>query len=164
MVLAFGGTIYGTDCLPCNGASLDRTTYPELFAAIGVNWGSADSAHFNVPDLRDRAPFGVGSSLSMGQTDGKSSGNRGPFHHHAFSGNTSSDGSHSHSFNAMQPDYEDYYGSYTPTFMRGTQRSGSTGSVGNHSHSVSGNTTGGYAADTPGFGTVQFVISTGRTP
>lgn len=44
-----GGFLY------CNGASLLRSAYPELFAAIGTAWGSADSLHFNLPDMRGRA-------------------------------------------------------------------------------------------------------------
>lgn len=44
-----GGFLY------CNGASLLRSAYPELFAAIGTAWGSADSLHFNLPDIRGRA-------------------------------------------------------------------------------------------------------------
>jgi len=45
--------------LPCDGASLLRSAYPDLFAVIGVSFGSVDSTHFNVPDLRGRVPVGV---------------------------------------------------------------------------------------------------------
>lgn len=37
-----------------NGASLDRTTYPALFAAIGTMYGAEDSTHFNLPDARGK--------------------------------------------------------------------------------------------------------------
>ena len=46
-----------TDSIPanylyCNGASLARTGYAALYNVIGTNWGTADSNHFNLPDLR----------------------------------------------------------------------------------------------------------------
>ncbi|MDG4650124.1 phage tail protein [Roseibacterium sp. SDUM158017] len=42
-----------TGWLECDGSALSRTTYADLFAAIGVVWGSGDgSTTFNVPDLR----------------------------------------------------------------------------------------------------------------
>ena len=40
--------------LICNGASLLRSTYPKLFAAIGVTFGSVDGTHFNIPNLLGR--------------------------------------------------------------------------------------------------------------
>lgn len=37
--------------MPCNGAAISRTAYPELFAAIGTTYGEGDgSTTFNVPD------------------------------------------------------------------------------------------------------------------
>lgn len=39
--------------LECNGQAVSRTTYSELFAVLGTNFGSGDgSTTFNVPDLR----------------------------------------------------------------------------------------------------------------
>jgi len=38
--------------LECNGASLLRASYPELFAVLGTTYGTADGTHFNLPDLR----------------------------------------------------------------------------------------------------------------
>ena len=40
--------------LECNGASVLRATYPDLFAAIGTTWGSVDGTHFNLPPDRYR--------------------------------------------------------------------------------------------------------------
>ena len=42
-----------------NGASLLRADYAALFAAIGTTYGSADGAHFNIPDLSAAAPAGT---------------------------------------------------------------------------------------------------------
>ncbi len=65
--------------LLCNGASLLRTQYPRLFAAIGTVYGAADSTHFSLPDLRGRSPLGVGTATgaagatahTLGQTGGE---------------------------------------------------------------------------------------------
>lgn len=61
--------------LLCNGQSLLRSAYPDLFAIIGTTYGAVDSTHFTVPDLRDRSPMGVGASLvtAPGQTNGVAS-------------------------------------------------------------------------------------------
>jgi len=47
-----------TGWLECNGASLLRASYAELFTAIGTNYGTADGSHFNIPDLRGKFPRG----------------------------------------------------------------------------------------------------------
>lgn len=55
---SIGGVVWFTATTPpagyleCNGASLLRSEYPELFAVIGTQWGAVDSLHFNLPDLR----------------------------------------------------------------------------------------------------------------
>ncbi|MDR1810580.1 MAG: phage tail protein [Prevotella sp.] len=38
--------------LLCDGASVSRSDYSELFAAIGTAWGTASSTTFNLPDMR----------------------------------------------------------------------------------------------------------------
>jgi len=65
-IIAFAGIALPANTLPCDGSSYLRTAYPQLFAAIGVVWGSVDSSHFNVPDLRGRTLLdsGTGSGLS----------------------------------------------------------------------------------------------------
>ena len=52
--------------LECDGAAVSRSTYSALFSAIGTVWGSGDgSTTFNVPDLRGRAPIGVGTGVTL---------------------------------------------------------------------------------------------------
>lgn len=59
---------YGGDTLPtgwfnCHGAAVDRTTYADLFAAIGVIWGVGDgSTTFNLPNMNRRVSVGEGGS------------------------------------------------------------------------------------------------------
>ncbi len=53
--------------LLCDGSVVSRTTYAELFAAIGVSYGAGDgSTTFNLPDLRGRVPMGAGQGVGDG--------------------------------------------------------------------------------------------------
>lgn len=52
--------------LACDGSAVSRTTYAALFAEIGTNYGVGDgSTTFNLPDLRGRAPIGVGQGSGL---------------------------------------------------------------------------------------------------
>jgi microcystin-dependent protein len=57
-VVVFGTTTVPAGFLLCDGASYVRADYPALFSAIGVLHGSADSTHFNVPNMTGRIPVG----------------------------------------------------------------------------------------------------------
>lgn len=59
-IIPFGGSIIPSSFLLCNGQSILRTDYPELFAVIGTSFGSVDDTHFNVPDMRESVPKGAG--------------------------------------------------------------------------------------------------------
>lgn len=57
------------DWLVCNGQAVSRTTYADLYALIGIKYGSGDgSSTFNVPNLTERIPWGISSSSSVGTT------------------------------------------------------------------------------------------------
>jgi microcystin-dependent protein len=47
-----------------DGRSLDRSQYPELYAALAASWGSSSTTTFNIPDLRARFLRGVDSTAS----------------------------------------------------------------------------------------------------
>lgn len=51
--------------LLCDGSSVLRSDYPDLFAVIGTVYGSVDSTHFNLPDLQGRSPAGVGTGSGL---------------------------------------------------------------------------------------------------
>lgn len=73
--------------LKANGAAVSRTTYADLFAAIGTTYGSGDgSTTFNVPDLRGE--FQRGWDDGRGVDSGRGFGS---FQDHEF-------GSHNHTF------------------------------------------------------------------
>jgi len=53
-----------TGFLLCNGAAVSRTTYANLFAAIGTKFGAGDgSTTFNLPDARNRVLQGASGNL-----------------------------------------------------------------------------------------------------
>jgi len=49
--------------LVCNGASLSTSSYPNLFAVIGYEFGGS-GANFSLPDLQGRTIIGVGAATS----------------------------------------------------------------------------------------------------
>ncbi len=52
-ILAYGGENIPEGWLICDGGSVSRTQYADLFDAIGIAWGSGDGATtFHLPDLR----------------------------------------------------------------------------------------------------------------
>lgn len=51
-VISFAGATSPIGYLVCDGSSVLRADYPDLFAALGTAWGSANAAEFNLPDLR----------------------------------------------------------------------------------------------------------------
>lgn len=51
-VIPFFGSTAPTGWLLCQGQSLSRTTYYELYEVIGTNSGTANGTSFNIPDLR----------------------------------------------------------------------------------------------------------------
>lgn len=69
-VIAFAGSAAPEGFIACNGALIDRTTYADLFAAIGTTYGEGDgSTTFALPDLTDRFIQGsttVGTVLAAG--------------------------------------------------------------------------------------------------
>jgi microcystin-dependent protein len=52
-IILFGGTALPAGYLFCDGSAVSRTSYANLFAAIGTAWGAGDgSTTFNIPDMR----------------------------------------------------------------------------------------------------------------
>jgi microcystin-dependent protein len=71
-IVPFGGDVTNTEVaawiesqgwLPCDGRSVAKTDYIDLFIAIESSYGGGGS-NFNLPDLRGRFPRGVNGSRS----------------------------------------------------------------------------------------------------
>jgi microcystin-dependent protein len=93
--------------LICDGRSLSRTEYADLFSVIGTAFGSASGTTFNLPNCRGRVvgTVGTGSGLtarSLGDVVGAETHtmttNQMPSHSHT--GTTDSSGTHTHTSNA----------------------------------------------------------------
>ena len=68
-IMAYGGNgNIPSGYLLCDGSAVSRTVYPDLFAAIGTDYGSGDgSTTFNVPDANQAKRFLQGD-VTAGQT------------------------------------------------------------------------------------------------
>lgn len=62
LILYAGSTSPDPNWLVCDGSSLARSAYPDLFAVIGTIYGSVDGSHFNLPDLTDRVVASAGTN------------------------------------------------------------------------------------------------------
>lgn len=153
-----GKSAPGPGELACNGASLLRAEWPDLFGKIGVIWGSADSVHFTLPLLTDTNRFlraGGGSGPAVGTYQS----NQNLAHTHAgatFSGTTGTESQdHTHTFSgttATESVAHVHAGILTPAGLAasagvqssGNPQYGNTGSSGsesaNHTHTFSGTT------------------------
>lgn len=70
MIFPFGGAIAPDGYLLCDGASYLAADYPELFTAIGYNFGGSGTA-FLVPALVNRVAVGSGDIWGVGDTGGE---------------------------------------------------------------------------------------------
>ena len=75
-VMMFGGATAPDGYLLCDGTAVSRTTYSDLYDAIGTTYGSGDgSTTFNLPNLKGKVPVGYDSSDSsfdsLGETGGE---------------------------------------------------------------------------------------------
>ena len=62
----YAGSSAPTGFLICDGSEVSRTTYADLFAAIGTAFGPGDgSTTFNLPDSRERVSIGVGTGAGL---------------------------------------------------------------------------------------------------
>lgn len=57
------GSAAPTNWLLCDGASLLRASYVDLFAVLGTMYGAVDGTHFNLPNMVNRSPMGQGGAI-----------------------------------------------------------------------------------------------------
>jgi len=72
-IIMYGAATAPTGYLKCDGSNINRTTYSDLFTAIGTTYGSGDgSLTFGIPNLESRFPIGYdgGSSYALAGTGG----------------------------------------------------------------------------------------------
>ena len=96
-VFALATSTVPSGYLECDGAAVSRTTYADLFAAIGTTYGSGNGAStFNVPDLRGEFIRGWDNSrgVDSGRTLGSTQSDENKSHNH-----TITDPGHNHQVN-----------------------------------------------------------------
>lgn len=96
----YAGATAPASWLMCDGSAVSRTTYSELFTAIGTTYGAGDgTTTFNVPNLSGRVPVGLDSGNTdydaLGETGGSNthtltSAEMPSHNHNANAGNSSS--------------------------------------------------------------------------
>lgn len=161
---AYAGSAAPAEWLLCGGQAVSRTTYANLYAALGTTYGSGDgSTTFNLPDLRGRVLAGKdnmgGTSANRltdqsGGVDGDGLGNVGgdethtlasgemPEHSHD-AGNltTNAAGAHTHSLDFGTGTLtQSVYHVRKSTATNSVTQSGMVGSAGNHTHTLTGET------------------------
>lgn len=71
-IAAYGGTAIPDGWLLCDGSTVSRELYSDLFKAVGTVFGSGDgSTTFNVPDYRDKFVLGAGGDVDLAETGGE---------------------------------------------------------------------------------------------
>lgn len=167
-VLPFAGAAAPNGWLLCYGQEVNRSDYPNLFAAIGTTFGAGDgSTTFNLPDLRGRVPAGkdnmggtpanrlttAGSGVD-GPTLGAAGGSQAhtlttaqmPAHAH-----TATDAGHSHGVTDPTHAHTVYDPGHSHTYDRITA-SQPNGSGVSNTTSTTNNTTTNTGAATTGIG------------
>ena len=138
-VAHFAGSSAPTGWLKANGALVSRTTYANLFAAIGTTYGVGDgSTTFALPDLRGEFVRGLddGRGVDSGQALGSAQAGANASHSHG-AGTLSAAyaGDHTH---AIALGYSGVGGAGRVS-ADGLAPTG-TGSSGAHAHTISGST------------------------
>lgn len=127
----WAGDTIPTGWLLCDGSEVSKTTYPNLYAAIGDLWGVPNSSsNFKLPNLAGKVPVGYDSAdtdfAPVGHTDGEKK--------HKLT--VTEMPSHTHSRNYYSADWcangtkSGYHGSDTGT----AKTTGSTGGNGAHNN------------------------------
>ena len=96
-VIFYAADTAPTGYLKANGAVISRTTYADLFAAIGTTFGAGDgSTTFGLPDLRGEFIRGWddGRGVDSGRAFGSAQSSDNLSHTHT--GNADSNGAHTH--------------------------------------------------------------------
>jgi microcystin-dependent protein len=134
--------------LCCNGSAVNRTTYANLFAAIGTTYGVGDGlTTFNLPDLRGYFVRGAGTN-GDGTASGTFAAKQGhAYKNHAHTAASDTQGLHAH--NSPGGGYSGNWVSGGSGQSPATQTSTLSDYQGSHAHTITVNTsTTGDATET----------------
>jgi microcystin-dependent protein len=156
-IVQYGGTTAPTNWVLCQGQAISRTTYADLFTALGTAYGVGDgSTTFNVPNLKGSIGVGLDSTQTEFDTLGEAGGAKTvtlaetqiPAHSHPDGTlSAAAAGSHFHGVNDVLR-YVGTGGIYTTSFGTNVGSGAFTSTEANHTHDVTGSTgnTGGGQA------------------
>lgn len=86
----------------CNGTTLLKSEFPELYALLGTTYGPETVTEFTIPNLQDRFIRGSNTAGLGGGSDSVSlSISNIPAHNHSIDGHTHNIGSHTHNINTQ---------------------------------------------------------------
>ena len=154
----------------CEGQSLSRNAYPELFAVIGTKYGvpGTPATEFRLPDLRSRFPLGTNPADPSNNTVNMKGGEKThtlsphemPQHNHAVS--IRAGGRHNHKMHVIGETNGDHPGNQDKLLTKRPALDGGlyTDGGGEHSHGVNQNNRGGNGAhnNMPPYISLNFVI------
>ena len=93
-IIPYGSSTAPAGWLVCDGSAVSRTTYAELFTAIGTSYGVGDgSTTFNLPNLKGRVAVGQDTSDTDFDTIGETGGSKALQQHSHQMGNVAGYGS-----------------------------------------------------------------------
>jgi phage-related tail fiber protein len=147
----FSRTTAPAGFLKANGAAISRTTYADLFAIIGTNFGAGDgSTTFNLPDLRGEflRAWDDGRGVDSGRALNTSQASQNLSHAHAAT--SASAGAHTHTV-TLPRDMASYTAGSNENAVSGDEtRDGNgsfaTSSAGAHTHTITISADGGNEA------------------
>lgn len=167
-IVMFGGTVAPTGWALCNGASYTTAAQPDLFGAIGYEFGGS-AGNFNVPNFSDKFPLGVSGAANktIGDTGGSHSKTLTISHlfahthtaahshtidhghtgsaantdiNHVHTGSTSTDGGHEHTYYREAFTNIGYAGGGSGALVAsGSAYAPATGGAGSHYHTFTSN-------------------------
>lgn len=175
MISMFAGLSIPDGWVLCDGQAISRTTYANLFTAIGTLYGSGDgSTTFNVPNLKGKVPVGLDSGDTSFDALGETGGHKelqahthpGAAHNHT--GTTNTEGAHVHNYVDYTPDggaavnFGSQYTvggltNYTRTTQAGTAHS-HTFTTGTSSTEYTGSSGGGNAGNLQPYIVLNYII------
>jgi hypothetical protein len=139
-----GGATPAPGEFACNGASLLRADFPDLFNRIGTTWGAVDGTHFTLPNFTDTGRFLRSStgSLAVGTYQSNLVG----AHNHTVTGapsvgtlGTDNPGNHTHGNTLSDPGHSHPHNAITGSTTTG---GGAYPAGANSAATISANTTG----------------------
>lgn len=162
-VMSFAMSTAPTGWLKADGSAVSRTTYANLFSAIGITYGTGDgSSTFNLPDLRGYFIRGAddGRGVDFGRVFGSTQADA--YLNHTHTGSTSTAGSHTH--NMQQVVSNSVYLGASPSTYAYWENYGNPlnmQAAGDHTHTVTINSsTSGSSETRPKNIALMFCIKT----